>query len=268
MDSALTLLSEHELAARFAKFLADWVSGTAVQPERKASSSLLDFSNGWRDIAHEPRNVGTQIASSLAADRFEDFALQFRPLFAEFRSHGEQFNVWKAAQLGRHEVRNCSVLARFLDHSAEHGQGSGILEPLLSIIGLRDIAARATSMQYLTRTGSWPLANADSCIDIEIEAADFLLFIEVKIDHSETGDQLRRYVDLARRKAAHRDWSLIFLTPDRRPPTDLTFQDVPELKLASWKDVAEAMRRCVRSAKASPIHDHLLRYAEFVETFT
>jgi hypothetical protein len=218
-----------------------------------------------------PPATGGEWPAELAVldlERLAKFVARFRPAVGGFLRRGERFNVWQAALLGRDERRNCNVLSTFLDHRGQHGQGAEILVRLLVEIGLGQLAERARQCRYDTRTEAWPLGDGNSRIDIEVEGDDFLVFVEVKIGASETRDQLRRYRDLAYRKAARREWVVLYLTPDRRGPIDPTLCDDSRIKRASWKDVAEAVRSCVRDKEASPIHHLLLRYAEFIQDFT
>lgn len=59
-----------------------------------------------------------------------------------------------------------------------------------------------------------PLGNLENRVDIEIDASEFLLFIEVKIYANEGVDQLKRYYREAmlKTKNVSKDWAIIYLT--------------------------------------------------------
>jgi hypothetical protein len=175
------------------------------------------------------------------------------------------FNIFKTGQLGNDELRNCKVLASFLDCSGDHGQGAAVFCRILLAIGLSDFANSAKKRCYYTRTEVWPLADPGSRVDIEIEGDDFLIFIEAKIAADEGEDQLQRYLALARLKAAGRDWAVIYLTSDGRDAANRNLPDRDRIKTASWSQISRAVR-CVAKYSNNLMNYILLQYADFLES--
>jgi hypothetical protein len=166
-------------------------------------------------------------------------------LEAEKRRLGSAINIWQASHLGQDEVRNCRVLAWLLDHHGSHGQGSDILAAMLDQI--KPVAKQfPTSVsardRYWTRLESCPMGDKESRVDIEINGAEFLLFIEVKIGAQETSDQLDRYLNIIQDKAERRKFGVIYLTKlGQLPPR---FKDKTDMPIcpASWTDVISVIQ--------------------------
>ena len=79
--------------------------------------------------------VDLQKLPELICDEFSEFAGSFTEMFGASLRRGELTNVWRAAGIGRDELRNCEVLKWILDKFGDHGQGSAILERLLNLVG-------------------------------------------------------------------------------------------------------------------------------------
>jgi hypothetical protein len=113
-------------------------------------------------------------------------------------------NVWAVAGLERKELRNAAVLAWFLDPLGSHGLGAAVLSAVLD-----HVASRTKDWPTLggdlsrTRvaTEEWPLDSTRDRVDIVLDGTDFSIILEVKIDAPEGPDQIKRYIDVARRKA-------------------------------------------------------------------
>ncbi|MDP1612793.1 MAG: PD-(D/E)XK nuclease family protein [Sulfuritalea sp.] len=189
-----------------------------------------------------PATVDLAKVPQLDCKSLASFAEAFSNTYDNYRRSGAMVNVWRVAGLRRDELRNCQVLSWILDRFGDHGQGSAILERLVELAGkqMAGITAEKVRMNnYWTRIESQPLGDLESRVDIEIESAAFLIFIEVKVRAPETGDQLKRYADLAPKKAAGRPWSIIYLTTDGRKPNsgDLHRKVIP----LSWNQVASIL---------------------------
>lgn len=247
---------------RLERFISGWNAkrGPPVVPGK----NWAEFFNEWRrrapliDVARARKN------SIAHTSDFAKFAAAFPSAFRVYRESGAMFNTWKNARLGTDERRNCKVLAALLDHSGEHGQGSVILCRLLATIGLLEFRDLAAANRYSTRTEVWPLDDAESRIDIEIEDEKFLIFIEAKIGAVEGKDQLKRYLDLAEIKAANRKWAIIFLTPDGRDSAVEHTVCEERIKPASWTQVSRAVQYSAADCPDGPIRHILSQYAQFV----
>lgn len=179
----------------------------------------------------------------LDCTEFERFAQAFHEPYKRYRKSGAMVNVWRAAGLGNDELRNSQVLGWLLDKFGDHGQGSAILELLIELAGeLRPLGVTpgtARDNNYSVRTESLPLGEQESRVDIELEGPGFLIFIEVKVQAPEFGDQLKRYLDIARRKARGRPFVVIYLTPYGRLPASEELRN--EIVSISWGQVADIL---------------------------
>lgn len=206
------------------------------------------FFADWRrlDVPAEP-------APPIDCDAFSAFAQAFAAHYPMYCRSGLLTNVWQLARVGRDELRNSQILAWILDCHGDHGHQSRILEKLVEYAN--SVAARTGSStdlipianvargRYVTRTEAayYHPGETDSRVDIEIEGPGFYLVIEVKVDAAETGNQLRRYVDIAKRKRAMGRMSLVlFLTPSGRPPADESLR--PDIVPISWQQFTTILR--------------------------
>lgn len=158
------------------------------------------------------------------------------------------FDPWEVAGLERKEVRNTAVLAWLLDPEETHGFGRLPLQILLQTIrhNRNDIPEdyhRYCRVQV--ETNSDDSANR---VDIEIDADNFLLFIEVKIDANEQPEQIARYCADAKQRAISRPWAVVFLTLQGKEPqtcgSEFKSEDVPCL---SWRQLATNLENPLQS---------------------
>jgi hypothetical protein len=250
-----------QLSELLAEFAAAWHAETAPP----TNVGLKRFFEQWRDIN---KSTTKEMVATLSEEEFIVFSREFSAEYSKRRQAGMMFNVWMASQLGLDERRNAKVLSAFLDKSGDHGQGSKILFRFLSSLGLEEIADNIATSDYLTRTEVWPLDDLGSRIDIEIENEFILIFVELKISANESGDQLQRYLELGRRKAAHRNWAVIYLTPNGRKAENKELLYIDRLKPASWLDVSNAVRSAAIDCKTELISNVMIQYAEFVASLS
>ncbi|EKO0937575.1 PD-(D/E)XK nuclease family protein [Escherichia coli] len=153
------------------------------------------------------------------------------------------FDPWEVAGLGRKEVRNTAVLAWLLDPDGTHGFGRLPLQAFLRAIrhNRNDIPEdylHSCRVQVETN----PTGDNTNRVDIEINADNFFLLIEVKIDAYEQPEQVARYCSDAKLLAMSRPWAVIFLTPRGGKPLtcglDFKPEDVPCI---SWQHLAIAL---------------------------
>lgn len=169
------------------------------------------------------------------------------------RSSGSLIDLWSVAGLRRRELPNAAVLAWLLDPRGSHGQGS------LCLTGLLDLAQRKSGVHLSglalgdvrVQPEERPLGSDRDRVDIVVEAADLLIFIEVKIDAAEGQAQLSRYVESAARVAAVQALSdgaipkktlTVFLSP--RPPVET----VAGVVHVSWRELASTLTRLAGQA--------------------
>lgn len=161
------------------------------------------------------------------------------------RSRGALIDVWAIAGLRRREVPNAAVLAWLIDPNGSHGQKALCLAAMLDLAGragagdLGGVDLAAARVQVEER----PLGSDRDRVDIVVETADLLVFIEVKIDAVEGRDQLARYVEAAAQVAAVRA-----VSDGGRPKRTLTIylspraslECPPEVVHVTWRELAAA----------------------------
>ncbi|OOF46069.1 hypothetical protein BKK51_04240 [Rodentibacter trehalosifermentans] len=177
--------------------------------------------------------------------------------------NGMLANVWGAANLKYDEVKNSKVLRYFLDSKADHGQGDRILMEFLSL--LKPPFSKQKSQHYFATEECCPLGEQKDRVDIEIDAENYLMFIEVKISALEGKKQLERYINAATAKSHGRDWCVVYLTLDGIVPED--HQDNHKVIGVSWKDVAHLFSEYGKD-EPSNLGAWLLRqFAKHIKTF-
>lgn len=227
--------------AQASRFFSEWAALQSSPPQEDQYIEWRTFFFSWERLPQ--KHVEPSSPPMLNSEEFKLFAQAYANPYRHYRQSGLASNVWRAAGLGHDELRNSQVLSWVLDKFADHGQGSAILERLIELAGRQrpvDVTPNdVRNNNYWTRTESQPLGDCESRVDIEIECPAFLIFIEVKIRAAETSDQLKRYVNLVRIKAAGRPSIVVFLTPNGRSPSndDLREEIVP----LSWKQVAKIL---------------------------
>jgi len=170
------------------------------------------------------------------------------------------FDPWEVAKLGRNEVRNSAVLAWLLDPHGNHGFGDLPLKALLSAVrecGKADFPENFTRYCRVNVEKS-PSGDATNRVDIEIDADNFFMLIEVKIDAYEQKDQILRYIGEAKKRAGEQPWAVVYLTPQGRVP--LSAGEEADVPCLSWRHLASVMtqaleptrRQIFAAADASP----------------
>lgn len=199
------------------------------------------FFQSWQKIhLEQPVLEKTISVEPVHLSNFFDAFKQALVPIVEAKQQGLMLNVWKNSGLGSDEVRNSKVLKWFLDCNGDHGQGNTILVQLLQLLPK---PFRGFEPQfYSTIEECCPLGNLENRVDIEIDAPEFLIFIEVKINANEGVKQLQRYKDIAQKKAGGRPWLVVYLTRDGKLPPN--YLDHAEgLYGLSWRDIARAFKQ-------------------------
>lgn len=210
-------LNDFDSSNQLTNFFNDWKrieqQQKVVQEQLSFEQRLNLFFNEWsvlppiEDIVEQPLFVDSVALKNF----FHNFKIAAEPIQSA-KKQGFALNVWKAAGLGTKEVRNSPVLKWFLDCRGDHGQGNEILLMFLKLLPSRFHQYQPAN--YSAIDECCPLGNLENRVDIEIDAPEFLLFIEVKIYANEGVDQLKRYYREAMLKAknASKDWAVIYLT--------------------------------------------------------
>ncbi len=256
-------------------FFNQWhVINTMEKPDIHLSplaDQLQSFFDEWRRCKYTtPISPLTEI--KIDAGNLEQFFEKFNkawPAVLEMRLTGTSANVWKAAGLKRDELRNSAVLAWLLDCHGEHGQGNAIMKCLLQSLSSRypdeNFPKEGNAEKnYWTRTESCPLGEQESRVDIEIEGLEFLLLIEIKIDASETNDQLTRYLEIGKSKAQKKPWCVLYLTRDGHTPD--RFANEHYLVPIKWKWVASILEAYTKDQSSFASHS-IRQFADHIRMF-
>ena len=240
-------LKENISAARdlsaWAKFFQEFSVAQGSAPDFSAREP---FSQKFA-AEHRPKVTRLTVDSAEAETFLRLFGTEYKAL----QSGGWMVDIWEVCGLGKDEMRNSAVLAWFLDCHGSHGQSRNFLDLLMAAlpesrpVGFPD--SQDITPFYRTKVESHyddaelnKPGRQSRRVDIEINGADFLLFIEVKIEASETPNQLRSYLEVlsaSRRRAT----GLIFLTPDGRPPLDEDTRT--QVVSLSWESLARSFRK-------------------------
>lgn len=253
-------------------FFHDWVrlnqqKNEAVQEQLFFEQRLDLFFKEWRDLPpFKEIQEQSLFVDSIALERFfHNFNIAAEPIRAA-KKQGFTLNVWKAAGLGTKEVRNSPVLKWFLDCRGDHGQGNAILLMLLKLLPTRFHQYQPDN--YSAIDECCPLGNLENRVDIEIDADEFLLFIEIKINATEGQDQLQRYIDIAQAKAKNRDWLVVYLTRDGTLPESYLNHDSKNLVGMSWSTISKLLYQYAKLADVNNRGAWLAeQFADHIKTF-
>ena len=119
-------------------------------------------------------------------------------------------------------------------------------------------------------TESYPLGDMENRVDLVLEGARALMFIEVKVYARENEHQVERYLALANAKARARagamDAGVVYLTPSgAAAPAIYAPKQVVH---ATWTNVAHAIEEVVTRANGLGFADRLLlQFANHVVKF-
>lgn len=248
------------------RFFSEWERLHSPSTAEEEFSEWREFFSRWEQLVPEEVAPPQKPCwNELICVQFESFAREFTTSYEAYRRSGAMTNIWRTVGLGHDELRNCQVLSWMLDRFGDHGQGSVVLERIVDAACKQRTVSQLVSVtakdvrenNYWTRIESLPLGALESRVDIEIESPAFLIFIEVKIRAPETGDQLKRYVDLAREKACGRPTMVIFLTPNGRLPVNTNLHC--EVSLLSWKQIASILEKYTSYDLKNSFTSHIFR---------
>ncbi len=185
-----------------------------IQPSEPDASlnSLKTFLINFREMSDAVSGLSPPRGDTLPnVDALKDFCGKFRLQFEQLHRAGKLIDFWTVAGLRRDEIRHASVLAWLLNPKESHGFGNTVFQSWMRGInfsdgtGLNDQriwdAEYRVTTEVRVSTEVDPLTESTSRLDIEINSKRFYLCVEVKIDAPEGKDQLRRYVEIASKRA-------------------------------------------------------------------
>ena len=208
-------------------------------------------------FAEWPRQApDTQLREPLAvtvdAQQLSAFFTEMEQPLAALRHGTFSFDPWGVAELGGNEVGSSAVLAWLLDPHGNHGFGS---LPLKALLGAVRKCGREAFPENFTRycrvnVEKYPTGDATNRVDIEVDADNFFMLIEVKIDAYEQKDQIRRYIGEAKKRAGEQPWAVVYLTPQGRVPLSAGEEaDVTDVPCLSWRRLASVMTQALEPTR-------------------
>lgn len=250
--------------ARLASFLKDWRKN--LEPHRTVDvENLREILLRIRSGSKANRRALVSAPETLVPAQLDQVLSALSPALLQARQRGDAIDVWSVAGLGRNEVRTARVLTWLLDPGGSHGAGDAYLIEIWNRIdGTRKAGFLLRDVQGAVRE-SYPLGNGDHRVDIQITGANFLLFLEVKIDALETKrDQVASYAQLAATKAASlRKQHCAVLYLSETSPSDP--KNCIQLR---WADVSRAIKSVARNLGAETFSTRLaLLFAAHVGRF-
>lgn len=209
----------------------------------------------------DPPITLTPINANQLESFFNNFKIAYKPI-TEMKKQGLFVNVWQTAGLKRDEVRNSQVLKWFFDCNADHGLNNLVLDIFLKSLSYKIL----TPITYYSYAENYPISDGKNRVDIEIEAENLLLFIEVKIDASEGFEQLKRYQEIALQKSKGKKWAVIYLTKGGYLPNNYIKSET--LIPVSWNFFAKAIFKSIPTKDILPHNLWLLKqFAEHIHNF-
>ena len=186
------------------------------------------------------------------------------------------FNVFDLIEPDENKLSD--VLAGLLDPKGNHGQGDLFLRLLFERLGLGSDAKLRTKDATVRREAPMRGTRKDHRrMDVFVEGG-VLLAIENKVDSPEQQDQVSDYlVDLERRCPCPPGQpiqnTLIYLTPDRRPPELLSDSELENhrksRRLHCWSyqdELRDWLKDCRRDCEAQKIRDFLSDFIAYIES--
>ena len=174
-------------------------------------------------------------------------------------------NIFEGFNLGKHELKHCSLLAWFFNPGGNHSQGQLFLYCFLEKFELREIS------KY-TQEGYFTVSTEDSYseqgrVDITIYSKNFWLIIEAKVFANEQDDQIERYNEILNNKSIalgipRSMCKIFFLTVDGRNPISGKADFC-----VSWKDIAEVLQNFSTKCKNDYISSTAMQYSKFIISY-
>ncbi len=176
---------------------------------------------------------------------FKEFFSTFSQCYQEYLASGEAIDIWQIAKIGNNEVKNCSVLAWFLNFYGTHGQKEIFLDAVLkSVLTVEERLSYNLIKGYTTKLEEshheYEEENLLNRIDFVIESHEFIIFIEAKTISGIGYKQLERYSKLLNKIKGNRKAIFLYLAPNPLLPSDLTQLPIKPISI-SWRKISECI---------------------------
>lgn len=182
------------------------------------------------------------------------------------------FNVFDMIEPDENKLSD--ILRMLLDPSGDHGQGDLFLRLLLKQLKLHTGPGQTTRAIVRREAPTYGILKWRRRMDVLVEAG-VLVAIENKVDSLEQPDQVKDYLEHLRRCTAGRSGqnTLIYLTPDGRPPDSLTSavlkRQMANGRLHCWsypKQLRSWLESCRQECEAARICGFLGDFMNYIES--
>lgn len=172
---------------------------------------------------------------------------------------GEEFNIFKALNIIRKEIRHSNFLAWLLDPTESHKLGNTFLE--LFIQNVNDDSETKLILSDVEIHREWKKR-----IDILIvsHTGKFVYVIENKIDSKEYSNQLEEYRKIIEKEYKEYNKTYIYLTIDGEEPSDPEYQPLDYSRI--YEIIEEGIASC-QYKKDTEVLLFIQHYKEMIERY-
>jgi hypothetical protein len=181
------------------------------------------------------------------------------------RETGEDFNLFQILRIGHLEVKTHSpMIGELLDPKGRHGRGAAFLNLFLKRFPAPDFDAENARVSLEYHAGPRTETSGGRIDIVLTDPRRRRIFIENKVYAGDQENQLTRYHNLDPLAV------LIYLTLEGTEPEDVTENQIPALKLASYrKDIIEWLQECEAVTESPPVvTENITQYRRLLETLT
>lgn len=174
-------------------------------------------------------------------------------------------NIFKGLNIGESELKHCSMLAWFLNPSANHCQQELFFKLFLEKYNI-------DSLDEFLSGGYFKVSTEDNFselgrVDITISSINFWFVIEAKISALEQEDQIKRYRRILNTKSCllnipRSRCKIFFLTKDGKKPNSGNADFC-----ISWKEIAEILVHFSSECKNMYVSETAKQYANYINTY-
>lgn len=196
-------------------------------------------------------------------EELDKFLKIFKAIHQKNIYEGSNINIFEICRIGRNEVKNCSIMAWLLDSGGSHGLGNIFLKSIIDSFASYKFPVSQDFLEkpYCIHTEVCPEDDQTDRVDIVCDGQEFLLYIEVKIDSFEHGEQTKRYEKKLSQNSFGRKHAIIFLAPEAIATNKNAYN-------LTWKKCSEICDTIAGNASVSPLMSAILKqYSNFIRSF-
>ncbi len=257
----MTTATTHALSERLPSFFTAYAKTRSAPEKQPLFNWLPDFFDSFLTCRVRLVEASKTARAAIDPDGLAAFFASLEVPLIVSRQAAFHFDPWEIAGLESKETRNASVLAWLLNPRGSHGLGVAAMNGLLAVVNRHfqpffnaDFSVEIGQFCRV-RTEINPNGEIADRVDIEIDAKNFYLIVEVKISAPEQSGQLERYCRQAEERAGNRPWAVVFLTTKGKEATSAgKYADLGRIVPMPWKALASALERELPNRKAAT-HD-------------